>query len=113
VHRDQQIGDKFHPAAFAERAEIVADPGETVEHRAGAAESGLVAAAIEREIAGHSLRAGAGQRAIERDDARGGEPVARPLLDVDRQGADLGDNETRPWLCSESRGGRVQRFSAR
>ena len=65
VDGDQQIGDELHPAAIAERAEIMADPRKGGEGVTAAAIGGLVAARIDREVAGDGLRAGAGDRAIE------------------------------------------------
>src|SRR5207248_3722715 len=104
MHRDEQVRDKFHAAAIAESTEIMADPRKAGEGVTAARIGRLVAAAIEREIAGDGLRAGAGERAIEHDDPGGGEPVARPLLRLDRECADLGDDEPWPLLRGKSFG---------
>src|SRR5205085_6697439 len=49
MHRDEQVRDKFHAAAIAEGAEIMAHPGEAGEGVTAARIDRLVAAAIERE----------------------------------------------------------------
>ena len=113
MHRDEQIGDKLHAAAIAESTEIMADPREAGEDVTATRIGRLVAAAIEREVAGDGLRAGAGERAIEHDDTGGGEPVARPLLRLDRECADLGDDEPWPLLRGKSFGRFVERRDAR
>jgi hypothetical protein len=113
VHRDEQVGDELHPAAVAEFAEVMRRPGEGVEHRRHAAKGGLVAAGIDREVARHRLRPGAGDRAVQQGDAGGGEAVARRRLDRDRQGADLGDDEAGHRLCRKLGRGAVERLAAR
>ena len=113
VHRDQQIGDEFHPAAVAELAEIVADPGEGGEgnsrHRAYAASSPLPYSARSRVRACAPVP-DSGQSSSVMPAAR--EPVVRHLLRLDRKGAEFGDDAPgmrrgdearRPWRPARRR----------
>src|SRR3954447_2409079 len=89
--------DEFHQAAVAERAEVVTDPGEGGEHVMNARERGLVAAAVQREIARPGLRPGARQRTVQQRHSDRAQPVVRHLLRLKRKGAEFGDD------CSRNR----------
>ena len=88
------IGDEFHPAAIAERAEIGALPGEIGKQRRAPGDGDAVAAGIDDEIALFGLRAGAAQRTVERDVAGFRQDVFEAKFVGDGKGAQF-DHDAR------------------
>ena len=67
VDGDQEIGDVFHAAAVAERAEIVHTRREVGEQRAQPLDLGGAARGIDDKVLDLGLRAGAAHRAVEQN----------------------------------------------
>ena len=112
VDGDEQIGDEFHLAAVAERAEVVRQAREPGEDRGATLVGGAVARGIDDEVARHRLRAGAAQRAIEERYTGFGEGIARALLRLDRQCAQFGHDEILARLGEIGGDGLVDRGDA-